>query len=137
MIVDPTYFQNVFPELASTSAATIEALNGPACLYVSPNVFKESTQYATALIIAHMLTLGSMRGGGPVTSDKIGDLTTSQAALSTATAMQMTSYGMRFLELARMFSFPLLADNGGAGRILPPPFGGYQPTWPEGNTGGM
>lgn len=130
LTVSSAYFNSVFPELASTPAATVDALNAPCRVYVSEAKFGDSGQYALALVIAHNIALGMTKGGGPVTSERVGDVSVGYAALPTTTAMHMTSYGQRFLELARMLSIPIVTD-GMSGAILPQPFGGLQPTWPD------
>jgi hypothetical protein len=117
----------LFPELTGTPEPVVTALSDVALNYVSEGVFQRASQYALALVVAHFVKLDQMAGGGSVTMDKVGDIQTQQAALPTDVAMKMTSYGIRFLELARMNRFPTMASN--QGNMNLPPFSGPQDTW--------
>ena len=127
-LCDPV--MGICPELSAMPSTVVDALNPVGLIYVSEDVFKDASQYALALAIAHFYVLGQMKGSGPVTSASVGDLSTAFAALPTDQgALRMTSYGQRLRDLGRM-----LRPGGvwaGGGPPMPPPFGGYQPTWPE------
>jgi hypothetical protein len=127
--VDSTYLFSIFPELSAVPVAVINALNPVARFYVSASLFGDAAQYAMALIIAHFIKLDQLKGMGPTTSDRVGALATSFQALPTEQAMGMTSYGLRFLEFARMISAPILADGAGSNMPMAQPFSGPQPTW--------
>lgn len=127
--VDNTFMDSIFPELAPTAPAVITALNPMAATFANPQFFGDSAQLAMALVIAHWLTLGSWSGGGAVIQDKIGDLMRAQAALPVDTSMRMTSYGLRFLSLARIKQLPSMFVGGVS--TTPPSVGGWVPTWPS------
>jgi hypothetical protein len=129
--VDYAYFTSVFPEFLNVIApGTVDALNAPALNYVGENVYGKSSQYALGLAIAHLYTLGTLKGMGPVTMDKIGDLTTQNAALEQKKgSLGMTTYGLRLRELGRMLAPGGTWVGGISTTPLPAPFGGAQPTW--------
>lgn len=128
--VDYAYFISILPEFdGKIGPLTVDALNGVAPAYVSESVYKEQTRYALALAIAHLYTLGQMRGAGPVSSVATGEVNESYAALATEKgSMAMTTYGLRLRELGRMMR-PGGVWTGGQEATLPPPFGGMQRTW--------
>lgn len=128
-MVDSAYFNSIFPELSTTSPAVVDAMDSIADLYVAPGVLPDKAQdYAKALVIAHFIVLGQQGGAGMVTSDRVGAIGTSYAALPTNKGQfNLTSYGQRFIDLVRTYRLPTMFV-GGAGQ-LPPPFGGPQPTW--------
>jgi hypothetical protein len=128
-VVTSSYFNSLFPELATTPAAVVDALAGIAPLYVGENVFPApAVLYAQALVIAHLVKLDQLGGGGSLVSDRVGEISTSQAALPTDKGQfQTTTYGQRFLGLARMYRLPVMFAPGGGVRV--PPFGGFQDTW--------
>lgn len=134
--VDYAYLVSIMPELASMPTALVDALNPVGLAYVGANVFvpnETNGKYALALAIAHSYTLGQLRGGGPVTMDKVGDLQTQVAALPMDQgSLGMTTYGLRLRELGRMLA-PGGVWIGGFADVypLPAPFGGPQPTWPR------
>ena len=127
--VDYAYFASIFPELASTPSAVVTALDPVARFYVSESVYGQAGQYAVALAIAHLVTLGMQKGAGPISSEGIGDLSVACATLSTENSMQMTSYGMRLRELGRMLRPGGVFVGGSPTGVGVPAFGGYQPTW--------
>lgn len=129
--VTSAFFNSIFPELVqSAPQALVDALAPVAQLQVSESVFPVPAQaYAQALVVAHMIQLGNNGGSGSVTGDRVGDVSTSYAALPTDKGhWNLTSYGMRFLALARLFRLPTMYVGGGPAFEVPP-FGGWQPTW--------
>jgi hypothetical protein len=136
-VVTQAYFTGLFamnPQLVNTPAAVIEALGPVAQIYVSESVFPPINNgavqlYAQALVMAHFITLDQLNGGGSLTTDKVGELSTSQVGLdATGSNFKMTSYGMRYLALGRTFNIPTMFVGGG--RIGPiPPFSFPQQTW--------
>lgn len=129
--VTKAYFASIFPELASTPEAVVDALNPIGLNYVGEAIFgsSDTAQYALALAIAYMVTLGGTKGGGPVTMDKIGELSTSYAAMSTDESMKMNTYGLRLLELGKMLTGGGFFVGGDPSGVNQQPFSGYQPTW--------
>lgn len=123
------YFASVFPELSSIPSAVVDALDPVARNYVSEAIYGDAGQYALALAIAHIYALGMSKGGGPVTAERIGELSVSYGQLSTTNSMQSTTYGMRLRELGRMLSPGGVYVGGDPAQTGVPPFGGYQPTW--------
>lgn len=99
--VDKTYLVTHFPEFSDVDEARITALNDTAKLYMNEDCFGDAAQYALALMIAHILKLGEQAGSGPVTSEKVGDLSRGYAKPSISN-WALTSYGQEFEMLAKM-----------------------------------
>ena len=130
--VDYTYLVSIFPELTNIiPSAVVDALNPIGALWVSESVFGNDTRakYALALAIAHEFTLGQRNGGGPVTSDRIGDLATAYAALPVDKGhLQQTTYGQRLWQQIRIARPGGIVTNAGP-VVGAPAFSGAQPTW--------
>lgn len=130
--VDYTYLTSIFPELANIiPSAVVDALNPIGALWVAESVFGtgDRAKYALALSIAHEFTLGQRLGGGPVTSDKIGDLATAYAALPVDKGhLQQTTYGQRLWQQIRIARPGGIVTNA-SGPADAPGYSGPQPTW--------
>ena len=135
-----TYFQGLFPELASAvTQGYLDAMNPVSQIYVDQAIFQsnvngqptDNSTYACALVIAHNLKLDEMRGGGSITMDKIGQLSTSQAALTGDSQFDLTSYGKRFKQLARIMMGVAGTYSRPRGSFVPP-FSFPSPSWPSG-----
>lgn len=102
---DPAAFIVLYPEFASVASARIVAVSDEARNYVSEGVFGDKAVHALSLYTAHLLALSDPeRGGsrGAITSEKVGDLSTSYASPQVTTVnMDATTYGARFSKLAR------------------------------------
>jgi hypothetical protein len=131
--VDYTYFSSIFPELAAIPSTVVDALNPVGLNYVSEATYGTSSQYALALAIAHLYALGFSKGAGQITGDRVGDISQQNVALEQKKgSMGMTTYGLRLRELGRMLKPGGIFVGGGPPQQLPPPFGGFQPTWQRG-----
>lgn len=130
--VTKAYLASIFPEFAGQDEAVVTALNAPAGFYVSDG-FGDQAQYAKALVIAHLLKLNELAGGGPVTSERVGALATTQASLDTKNAWMMTSYGMLYRQLARAkgLGLPMFVNPGGQERLQAFGDGSFAPGWPS------
>lgn len=101
-------FLTLFPEFSKVTSAALEVWLPLAQNRVPVSVWKNNTLYATALLLAHMLTasgksgLGS--GGGAVTNESVGDLSRGFGTMGTGTGDQellSTRYGQDFVALRR------------------------------------
>lgn len=98
---DPTAFKLVYTEFAAESDDRLNAVSDQARFYVNEGVFGTRAGYALALYTAHLLTLMRRGASGPLTMEKVGDLT-NQYAQPTITAkdLNVTAYGAQFSKLA-------------------------------------
>jgi len=100
----------IAPELATEDPARINTFIGYASCFVDPNFFRCSADFAHALLTAHFLTMsnrGSAGGGGagsgPITGEKVGDLSRNYGSSSSGSgsvstsSLEQTSYGSQFL----------------------------------------
>ncbi len=102
-------FRTLFPEFKKTPDATIEAYLNIAVGRVPVNIWKANTNYATALLLAHMLSTQGAQGGGPtggaVTQEQVGDLSRSFQAVfepgSGDAVLMTTRYGIDFVALRK------------------------------------
>jgi hypothetical protein len=133
-------FQAMFPELAnSVTQAYLDAWSPLVAIYISEGVFKKTVNgavqdvstYASALLIAHFLKLDELKGGGAVTMDKIGQLSTQQAALEGPSNLDITSYGKRFWQLTRIM-VGVAGTWSNTNPIPVPPNSFPSPSWPSG-----
>ncbi len=103
------YFQSLFPEFCKVNQGTVEAYIEIATIRVPKAIWGPVYKYATALLLAHMLTasgkagLGS--GGGAVTSEAVGDLSRGFATVGVPGSgdqeLLTTRYGQDFVALRR------------------------------------
>lgn len=120
--MDATTFRTTLPAFASEVAypdATVNLWLAAAKLMVNADRWMEMTDTGIALVTAHYLVLESRsqaaasRGGtagemnGPTSSKSVDKVSvsydTSAATIEGAGAWNLTSYGVRYLTLARMF----------------------------------
>lgn len=103
-------FTTLFPEFSKVAAATLEAWIPIASNRVPASVWGGNTLYATALLLAHMLTAsgksGFGSGGGAVTSESVGDLSRGFSSVSSNAGsgdaeLGTTRYGLDFIALRR------------------------------------
>lgn len=121
MTVTPATFRTAFPEFADASAypdATITTWIGFASKLLSVDRWSELLDLGTSLFVAHNLILATRdiaatsRGGaagsgsGVVASKSVDKVSvsydTGAATISGAGAWNLTTYGVRYLQLARM-----------------------------------
>lgn len=102
-------FRTLFPEFTKVTDAALEVWLPIAASRVPYTIWTTNTLYATALLLAHMLTasgksgLGS--GGGAVTSESVGDLSRGFATVGIPGGgdqeLETTRYGQDFVALRR------------------------------------
>lgn len=122
------YFTTIFDEFKTIPAAKLDVLIGVATNRVDQNAWGSNYQYATALLVAHMIASsggsgGSGGAGGALTSEAVGDLSRGYAKIGVAGSgdeeLQTTQYGAQFVALRReSIVTPFVT---GAGYPLPPP----------------
>jgi hypothetical protein len=107
MTVNKDYIVALFPEFANEGEDRINALLPVISMQVNANVFGVKTDYATALLLCHTLkispTVGGASGsGGPVTQERIGDLSRSYGQVDSSAgygAYGNSPYGILFAQL--------------------------------------
>lgn len=105
------YFLAIFDEFKSVPTPKVDALIGVASLRVAPGVWADHTQYATALLTAHMLAAGGGSGGsggaagGPINNEAVGDLSRGYGSVGNPGTgdqeLLTTRYGQEFVSLRR------------------------------------
>jgi len=105
------YFLLVFDEFQGVPSPKIDALIGVASLRVAPLIWMDHTQYATALLTAHMISAGGGAGGegggvsGPVQSETVSALSRSYGTVGSGESgdqeLLTTRYGQEFVSLRR------------------------------------
>lgn len=121
-------FLTLFPEFTKVTTAALEIWIPIASNRVPLSVWGSNTQYATALLLAHMLTaagksgLGS--GGGPITSESVGDLSRGFGTVGVPGSgdqeLLSTRYGQDFVALRR----ETVITPSVTGPVTLPPHGG-------------
>ena len=108
------YFRSLFDEFAPMSDAKVNAYITIASSQVPPTVWNDQTSYATALMVAHMLTAsgygGLGAGGGAVTNEQVGDVSRGYGQVGNAESgdayLATTRYGIDFIALRRRTIVP-------------------------------
>jgi hypothetical protein len=105
------YFLVLFDEFRVVPSQKIDAFIQVASGRVAPTVWGVNTQYATALLVAHMITMSGGVGGsggsaaGPVTQEAVGDLSRSYGTVGVPGTgdqeLLTTRYGQEFVALRR------------------------------------
>lgn len=101
------YFLALFSEFSKVQQATLDAYIGIASGRVPLNVWGTNTNYATALLTAHMLTVRGHAGmgvaGGALTQETVGDLSRSYETTGDQNSgdaeLKTTRYGIDFVAL--------------------------------------
>lgn len=101
------YFRDLFEEFKRVGNATIEVYIGIASGRTPSSVWGSNTNYATALLVAHMLSTRGPQGGGPaggaLTQETVGDVSRSFATVfepgSGDALLATTRYGIDYLAL--------------------------------------
>jgi hypothetical protein len=127
-------FRTLFPEFTKVTDTALEVWLPIASSRVPFSIWSTNTQYATALLLAHMLTasgksgLGS--GGGAVTSESVGDLSRGFATVgqpgSGDQELLTTRYGQDFVALRRE---TVVAASVTGPTTLPPNQSGWPCGW--------
>ena len=103
------YFLTLFEEFSKVKKAKIDAYLDLATIRVPVSVWGANTNYATALLTAHMLATSGTQGGGPtggaLTQESVGDLSRAFATVFDPTAgdavLRTTRYGIDFVALRK------------------------------------
>ena len=103
------YFLSLFDEFSRVQPDRIEAYITVASTRVCPKVWCQSTQYATALLTAHMLTAQGRKNGGHgaggISQETVGDLSRTFAQTFDVTRgdsqLLTTRYGIDYVQLRK------------------------------------
>lgn len=108
MAVTASTIKALFPEFAGETDARIDLFIGFAGNSINAAVWGTLTDQATSYLTAHLLSRANSggAGGGPVTMEKVGDLSRSYGQMSGETAdylgeLGLTAYGVEFGRLRR------------------------------------
>lgn len=102
-VADTEHVKIIAPELASESDARIELFIDLAKLSVNESVWGDKYELGVAVMTAHLMTMANSGGAGvgPVTSEKVGDLSRSYAAGDANDTLMSTAYGKWFVQLRK------------------------------------
>jgi hypothetical protein len=109
MNIDWEYFLCLFEEFRKIPRSKIEAYISIASGRVASCAWGNSTKYATALLVAHMLSTSGRQGGGSaggaVTDESVGDLSRAFAPMFDVTRgdalLLSTRYGIDYVQLRK------------------------------------
>lgn len=109
MNITVQFFLDLFEEFKKVKRSTLTAYITIASTRVPQTVWQSNTQYATALLTAHMLSAQGRQGAGPtagaLTQESVGDLSRSfQACFEPGSGdalLRTTRYGIDFVALRR------------------------------------
>ncbi len=102
----PALIKSYFPEFATLADDFIQLYIDQASLSVNASVWLAKSEIGIAYLTGHLLTMVTKFVGGvsgPVSSEKVGDLSRNyaQLALPSANEYSMTSYGIEFYRLRK------------------------------------
>jgi len=100
MAVDKEYLVCLFEEFSDVDSDRIDKILPIFASQISATVFGTQTDYATALLLAHVLKISKNKGSGMVTSKKAGDLSIGFSS-SSDDELGLTAYGLEFKRLRR------------------------------------
>jgi len=112
--VDLSQFKKMFPEFADIPNPRLTLFSEFAAENINRSVFAERADRAESLLMAHFLTLANRDGaGGPVTQERVGDLSTSYGQMGDKNQLlSTTSYGQMFLTIMKSLSItPRVANE--------------------------
>lgn len=108
MAVTAATIRALFPEFAAETDARVDLFIGFAGNSINADVWGTLTDQATSYLTAHMLARANAggAGGGPVTTEKVGELSRSYGQLGGQYAealgeLALTSYGVEYARLRR------------------------------------
>lgn len=103
MAVDKDYISALSPGFSTIDDTRLAALLSIASSIVKPAVWGDQYDYAVALYVLHLFTLGKMNGRGSVTQETIGDITRQYASpganAKDAGGLALTSWGQQYRAL--------------------------------------
>jgi len=99
----------IAPELATESDATFDLYIGEAATSISSSVFGTKTEWAASNWVAHYMSVNTSSGSatvsGPITEEKVGDITRKYVRLQNVSNEESdygrTKYGRTFLTIRR------------------------------------
>lgn len=100
MSISASTVKNIAPEFEDEDDSRIDTFIGYAEMYVNSKTWGTKADYATALFTAHLLTVSGSGGSTGVTSERVGDLSTSYA-VNDSNDLGSTSYGKLYLSLRK------------------------------------
>lgn len=104
MPLDKTILFAIAPELKAVDANVLDTLYKLTTFKVPELIWGEMTEHARALLVAHMQTIAGRSGrGGPIKSEKVGDLARTFGVQDTGKgdSLQGTSHGLEYLRLRK------------------------------------
>jgi len=105
MALDEDIFNTIAPELKSENTTRKKEAAKLAELQVTPGRWRDKTDYAVALLTAHILTMANRNGrAGGVQSSTVGSLSRSYGGVAATEALDTTSYGLEFKRVRRQVS---------------------------------
>lgn len=101
------YFLDLFDEFSKTKRSKLQAYLDIASSRTPVSVWGEQTNYATALLAAHIMTVSGRQGGGSsggaITDESVGDLSRSYQYIgevgSGDAGYMVTRYGIEYINL--------------------------------------
>lgn len=102
MAADSAMVIDIAPELADEDSSRIYRFIEFAALSVNETIWGSKYDLGVAVMAAHLLTMAGRGGtGGPVTSEKVGDLSRSYGQMGDKDSLMATSYGQWFVQLRK------------------------------------
>ncbi len=106
-MIDSSYLKSLFPEFSSENDSRVELFIGIAASQIGSDAWGTLTDPATAYLAAHSLAMANRLGSGaagPVTAEKVGDLSRNYGDLSSkldSVELSSTPYGLEYLRMRR------------------------------------
>lgn len=107
MATTPDDVRRIAPEFSAEDDSTINFFIAEADKYINARAWGSKANYARALFAAHLMKSRGVSGGGnapggPIQSEKVGDISTTYAvAPPTGNSFNNTPYGMQFEQLKK------------------------------------
>ena len=100
MAVDQTYVNYIAPEFSGESNTRVVFVIGLATLFINQSFWPaDQVDFAIALLTAHILKTGNMKGAIGLGGRKAGDLAENYRGMDIKRSLQATGYGLLLLEL--------------------------------------
>lgn len=120
MNITTQYFLSLFDEFTKLKTVKLKAYINLATIRVPQSVWGANTQYATALLTAHMLSTSGPQGAGPsagaLTAEAVGDLSRSFATCfdpnTGDSVLRTTRYGIDFIALRKETIISAMSTRG-------------------------
>lgn len=101
MTVNLAYIADLAPEFAGVDSGRVDRLVAIMTLQVPASVWGARQDLGIAYLVCHTLKIGANQGSGPITQEKIGDLSRSYGQVNGGKGdpYELTSYGQEFKRL--------------------------------------